>query len=212
MRTKPPRHQIFSATCAPAAAATMTIAVPAKAPAQPPTAGVPDMSGFADVTTDFAGPGPRNTGTIALFSTPSGTGCGMSLDGGSAQCSGALPGIAGFPIAQSGSTHGDCDLGVARITSGGTALINHHKGPCPARSGLTVLASGQKVSGGGITCGVINAQVSACTAGTHGFVLTTERRSHPTVPPAATATWCMPCRRGSASAARHRLGECRRTR
>lgn len=173
MGSKPSRHQILSATCALAAAVSMVAVVPDKASAQPPADDAVDMSGFVDVTAGFAGPGPRNTGTIALFSTPGGIGCGMSLDDGTpAQCSGALPGIADLPIAPSGSTRGDCDLGIAQITSSGTAFINHYKGGCSGPSGLKVLQPGQKISGDGSTCGVIDAQVSACVSGSHGFVLT----------------------------------------
>lgn len=152
-----------------AAAVISMIVVPGCASAQPQAGGAPDMSGFADVTNDFSGPGARNAGTIALFSTPDGLSCGASLDGGLAHCTGALPGVANLPIG--GSTQGSCDLGLAQVTSGGTAFINHYKGNCPAPSGLKVLSPGQKLSGGGITCGVADGGVTACVSGPHGFVL-----------------------------------------
>lgn len=141
-------------------------AAPGCASAQPPA--FPDLGSLADVTQNYLGTGPRNSGTIALFSTPDGLHCGLTST--NAQCQGPLPGVQNVPISPSGSTQGDCDLGGAQA-SGSGGSINHYKGPCPAPPGVKLLDVGQKITQGTTTCGVLAGGVTACTTGTHGFVL-----------------------------------------
>jgi hypothetical protein len=141
-------------------------AAPGCASAQPPA--FPDLGSLADVTQSYPGTGPRNSGTIALFSTPDGLHCGLT--GTSAQCQGPLPGVQNVPISPSGSAQGDCDLGGAQA-SGSGGSINHYKGPCPPAPGVKLLDVGQKVTQGTTACGVLTGGVTACTTGPHGFVL-----------------------------------------
>jgi len=151
----------------PATSALIVLAaVPGCASAQP--AAFPDLGPLVDVTQGYLGTGPRNAGTIALFSTPDGLHCGLT--GTSAQCQGPLPGVQNVPISPSGSAQGDCDLGGAQA-SGSGASINHYKGPCPAAPGVKLLDVGQKITQGTTTCGVLAGGVTACTTGPHGFVL-----------------------------------------
>jgi len=101
------------------------VAVPVSAGAQPPSGGVPDMSGFADVTGDFIVHGvPARPGTLpgVGFATVDGVDCRflMSSDpstfaGSNVECSGPLPGIADLPV---GGTHGVCDWGGAEAGLG----------------------------------------------------------------------------------------------
>lgn len=149
-----------------AVAVLIVVSVPGRVSAQPPS--FPDLGALADVTQGYLGTGPRNSGTIAQFSTPDGLHCGLT--GTSAQCQGPLPGVQDVPISPSGSSQGDCDLGGAQASES-WASINHYKGHCPATPGLKLLDVGQKITQGATTCGVLAGGVTACTNGPHGFVL-----------------------------------------
>src|SRR5699024_1408578 len=83
------------------AAVAPTILTSSVACAQPP--GFPDMSGYADVTNDFAHNDGRGTGV--RFSTPDGGfSCGFGMpvkvtpDSQLVTCNGQLPGVANLPI------------------------------------------------------------------------------------------------------------------
>ncbi|MDR3663150.1 MAG: hypothetical protein P4L86_22670 [Mycobacterium sp.] len=149
-----------------ASAVIVLAAAPGCASAQPPA--FPDLGPLADVTQSYLETGPRNSGTIALFSTPDGLHCGLTST--SAQCQGPLPGVQNVPISPSGSSQGDCDLGGAQASDSGGG-INHYKGPCPAAPGVKLLDVGQKITQGTTACGVLAGGVTACTTGPHGFVL-----------------------------------------
>lgn len=146
-------------------------AVAPLASAQPP--GFPDLSGFTDVTADFAG--NQRGETVVGFSPDGLINCGF--DSQRVTCAGPMPGLQGMPIAN-GNTQGNCDEGsaTAGVPAGGGGQIRHNKfnGQCPDESDVKILKPGQKVSYGNITCGVAPGGVTACIdtfSGEHGFVL-----------------------------------------
>ncbi len=151
-----------------AAAAATTIGV---YPAAATPAGFPDLSGYTDVTQDFA----SSNGRGETFAPSDGVECGLGMpplpsQSLGASCWGTLPGLQNIPL--DSNTKGDCDLGAIGSNPRG---ISHYRGPCPAPTGAKVLQPGQKVSYRTITCGVAPGGVTACLDTTdgqeHGFVL-----------------------------------------
>lgn len=127
--------------------------------------GVPDVSGLADVTTNFTVSTGRGA-HAALFATPDGVACGAGPQG--AHCDGNFPGLADIPL--SDNSAGPCEVGSA-VLDAGSAQIGRHRWACPEPSGRPVLGAGQRVTMGNVTCGVLAGDVTVCTNGPHGFVL-----------------------------------------
>jgi len=162
------------------------VAVPVSAGAQPPSGGVPDMSGFADVTGDFTTHFGR-PGTVGVdFVTADGVGCSFGIadpaygqpgPSPGVSCSGSLPGIATIPLDLGSPLQGACDWGHAQAESGTPGHVSHYKNPaydkfgCSAAGDTKVLGVGQKVTNGVVTCGVADGDVTVCVTGSHGFVL-----------------------------------------
>lgn len=170
-------------TAAPARLATIAavwtataVAVPVTASAEPP--GFLDISGFTDVSTQYID--HDHGGNVARFFTPGGLMCEIASSGvGAYNCDGED--VPGFPanISKSPVDSSSCLRQSAAATRATNAprLAYFQSAVCgsnvvPER----VLHPGQKIvipatSGTTVTCAVGEGDLTACTTGSHGFVL-----------------------------------------
>lgn len=159
-------------------AAAAALVASATATAEP--SGFPDLSTFNETPADnYIKVLPRGGKTIS-FSTVEGLNCrfgareqGPDEDRG-LSCDGPMPGLEGIPVY--GSEQGQCDYGnISR--AGGAYGITHTKQKClGAHPAGNILAPGQKISYGNVTCAAGADKLLACVNradGEHGFVLST---------------------------------------
>lgn len=130
--------------------------------AEPPS--FPDLASLNDVTSEYLGHTPRDADSFH-FATADGYWCGGDSRGVS--CFGQLPGLQDLPF---GPMQGPCEVGDARAYGTGSAITRNHR-DCPSATTFKVLNAGQKVTLGSAVCGVLPGDITACTNGTHGFVL-----------------------------------------
>lgn len=152
----------LAAAIAAGAVGVLAVSVAGCASAQPP--GFPDLSGLTDVTSQHPLNNPRGQPGF-IFAIPDGYGC--SGGGDSVSCDGRMPGLAGIPFTP---MQGPCELGYAEAGND-RSFVQHRRGECTGPANGNVLHPGQKVSMGSVTCGVLPGSVTACSNGTHGFVI-----------------------------------------
>ncbi|MDR3664067.1 MAG: hypothetical protein P4L86_27390 [Mycobacterium sp.] len=160
------------------AGALAVLSAPAAQAGPPPPPNFPDFDGFTVETDAHLVPYQRTAQEVVKFSTPDGLSCGIDALGGVApavRCYGPVPGMTGLPVVADATSTSSCDFGVAQLHSANPGVINSHRGVCPTDlAGAALLAPGQKVSMGPVTCGVAAGGITACldnTDGGHGFVL-----------------------------------------
>jgi hypothetical protein len=144
--------------------------------------GFPDVSQYTETTADYI---KRSTQagsdkTFAAFRTPDGLLDCMLIRSNSAGCSGTSPGsIPGFPAdAPLGNSEGMPCL-APHVGFGGQQNLTDPASPgsfpidsyCSEGSDLPVLPVGQKVTLGPTVCLAGENRLTACTDGTHGFVV-----------------------------------------
>jgi len=136
--------------------------------AQP--SGFPDLSQFTEVGAGSPVFTTTGIGTNdARFSTPDGLRC--AVDNGTVSCQsyglGVMP---KFPTnARHIGTTTTCPS--ENVLSDDTGSEFAYGQNCDANSGLVLLQSGQKVTIGKAVCAVGDNRLTACTNGTHGFVI-----------------------------------------
>jgi len=146
--------------------AAASVGVPT-ACAQPPS--FPDLSLFTEIDQNSPIIATGRIGNIARFATPDGLRCNAST--GLQECrSYGLGVIPAFPpTAVHLTSSSACPS--ERVASSDTSSSFSYTQDCDSTTSLPILSPGQKVTMGKAVCVVGDNRLTACTNGTHGFVI-----------------------------------------